>query len=113
MDRRHRLTPSRAFGRVFAEGRRGQSGSVVAVARPSGEQRAPRVGVAASKRVGSAVRRNRAKRRLREAVRARLACIPAGTDVVLIASPAVVSAPFDAVRADVVGALERAGAIAC
>lgn len=86
---------------------------MVCFARPTDEQRAPRIGIAASKRVGSAVRRNRAKRRLREAVRATLDCIPAGTDVVLVASPRVVSASFEAVKADVAGALDRAGAIAC
>lgn len=50
---------------------------------PRGDDGPARVAVIASRRVGGAVRRNRAKRLLREAVR-HLALAP-GTDIVLIA----------------------------
>lgn len=53
-------------------------------------------GFTASRRVGGAVRRNRAKRRLREAVRHVLGGIDFPLcDVVVIAKPATVDAPFD------------------
>lgn len=75
------------------------------------QQDAIRVGFTASRKVGSAVARNRAKRRLR-ALAAEL--LPAlgkpGTDYVLIGRPATVSRPFDLLRQDLeqaVQAVER------
>ncbi|MFO8075932.1 MAG: ribonuclease P protein component [Actinomycetota bacterium] len=59
----------------------------------------PRVAVVAGKRVGTAVERNRAKRRLRAAAAATPA--PRGRDAVVIARPSAVHAPFDEVRDEV------------
>jgi ribonuclease P protein component len=47
-----------------------------------------------SKAVGGAVVRNRTKRRLREIVRADLASLPPGVDLVVRANPASAEAPF-------------------
>ncbi len=58
----------------------------------AGGQRSPLVGVLAGKAVGSAVRRNRAKRRLREAV-AR-APLRGDRDYLVIAGEAVATVPF-------------------
>lgn len=113
MDGIHRLTSSRAFRRVFSEGHRAQTGAVVCFALATREQRPPRFGVTATRRIGGSVARNRAKRRLREAMRARACALYPGTDVVLIATPAVVDAPFEQLRDDVDGALKRAGVAAC
>jgi ribonuclease P protein component len=55
------------------------------------------VAVVAGRPVGNAVRRNRAKRRLREALRQ--VPIRDGRDYVVIASAAVVRAPFEALVA--------------
>jgi ribonuclease P protein component len=72
----------------------------------------PRIGYTASKKVGGAVARNRAKRRLRALAREALA--PAarpGWDYVLIArADETVSRPFDAMRRDLADALARAHA---
>ena len=69
-----------------------------------------RVGYTASRRVGNAVARNRAKRRLRalakEVLPARAA---AGCDYVLIARTETVNRPFNALRGDLLRALERLG----
>jgi len=63
------------------------------VAVPGGSP-CPRVGVLAGKAVGSAVRRNRAKRRLREA--AALVPLRDDRDYLVIAGEAVTNAPFGA-----------------
>ena len=52
----------------------------------------PRLGLAVPKRVGSAVSRNRVKRRVRELWRARLESIPTGCDYVLVVRPGLVEA---------------------
>ena len=49
----------------------------------------PRLGIAVPKGAGSAVERNRVKRRLRESWRGRIESIPVGRDYVLIARPAL------------------------
>lgn len=51
-----------------------------------------RIGLVAGRKVGTAVARNRAKRRLRHA--ARVADLAPGRDYVLIASSATLSVPF-------------------
>ena len=65
-----------------------------------------RVAVAASRAVGGAVQRNRARRRVREAVRTALAARPdpaSGLDLVVTVRKAAVDAPAALVR----GAVER------
>jgi ribonuclease P protein component len=94
------------FLRVSGAGRRAPTPSLIlqAVAGENGV----RVGYTASKKVGNAVKRNRAKRRLRAAVREVLAPhAVAGHDFVLVARSATVDRPWDALRADLRGALKR------
>lgn len=83
------------------KGIRRRAGGITVFAAPGGSDR-PRVAFVAGRAVGPAVRRNRAKRRLREA----LALVPirAGRDYVVIASEAVTEAPFE----DLVAWLARA-----
>jgi len=52
----------------------------------------PRLGLAVPKRVGSAVARNRVKRRLRDLWRLRIESIPGGNDYVLVVRPGFVEA---------------------
>jgi ribonuclease P protein component len=66
-----------------------------------------RVGFAVSRQMRGAVARNRARRRLREAYRTAGATAPAGVDLVLIARPAALTAPFERLVQDVGGGLRR------
>ena len=63
-----------------------------------GSAEATRVGIIASRRVGNAVERNRARRRLREVVRRHLPLVKEGTWLVLIARRNAVSASFEAIE---------------
>ena len=70
-----------------------------------------RYGVTASRKVGGAVERNRAKRRLREAARAVLPLSAlAGNDYVLVARRETLVRPFDGLLADLARALDAAHA---
>lgn len=70
---------------------------------------ASRFGFSASKRVGNAVVRNRARRRLREIVRVRLAMVAPGWDVVIIARPPLAQARFNQIETAVERLFKQAG----
>jgi ribonuclease P protein component len=93
-----RLRASRDISEVFAERRQRAGRFVVVHARARGDEAATRVAVVASRRVGDAVRRNRAKRLLREA--ARHVAWQNGLDLVLVARASCAAAQFDDVVAD-------------
>ena len=81
---------------------------------PTGEEAEAgtvRVGYTASRRIGSAVARNRAKRRLRAAVAHVMpASAQCGCDYVVIARAATLTRPFDALLGDLAAALSRVSA---
>lgn len=66
-----------------------------------GERREPMVGFVVGKQVGSAVVRNLVKRRLRHLFRERLALLPAGSTVVVRATPRAATATCGELAADV------------
>lgn len=117
MKRRYRLRRRRDFQAVLAAGRVFAGATLVGFAVAAGEGRSePRIGVSVSRRLRGAVRRNRARRRLREAARLYLAgegspLLAAGMiyDVVLIARPAALTAPFADLAREAVMVARRAG----
>ena len=65
------------------------------------EKTLPRVGFTVTRKNGNAVRRNRIKRRLREALRVGLTRdIAAGTDYVIIARPDALTASFESLTCE-------------
>jgi ribonuclease P protein component len=68
---------------------------------------AVRVGFTASRKVGNAVARNRARRRLRSVAREVLSHAEPGNDFVLIARPATVERDYQALVGDLVAGLKR------
>src|SRR3954469_12034854 len=87
----------------------GAKGAVVVQARPRADETLLiRVGFTATKRIGGAVERNRAKRRMREAARAVLPGYAApGVDYVIIARGGVLTRPWARLLDDVKSALIR------
>jgi len=108
MERRARLRRQADFERVRKEGRSWPHPLLVLVALPNGLDYT-RVGVTASRRVGRAVDRNRAKRLLRESARHLYHLVPPGWDLVLIARREILSAREPQVREALGRLLERAG----
>lgn len=106
-----RLTRRSEFLRVAGRGRKAARPALVLQALPQPEGPL-RVGFTATKKIGNAVARNRAKRRLRAAARLTLAeAPPPGWDLVLIARNDTGRRPWDKLLADLRGALRHLGVV--
>lgn len=108
MKRAYRLRRPDQFRRARREGR-SYPGSLLVLSVAVGRRRHIRCGFVVAKSIGGAVQRNRARRRIREAVRLALPAIAAGYDLVFVArSAAVLTASFPAIQAAVEHLLRRA-----
>ena len=100
----HRLRASSDFATALRSPRGARAGSTLMVIHANTtDARAgqpPRVGFVVSKAVGTAVVRNRTKRRLRALMAARVGTIPAGTDVVVRANPRAAQVTSDDLGTD-------------
>lgn len=85
------LRRSSDFRRVLASGRRSRRGAITVVG-AKGAEGETRIGLVVRKDVGNAVRRNRAKRRIRHALTE--VSLEQSMDYVIIADSRVVEAPF-------------------
>lgn len=106
--RANRLRESRAFAELRQEGLREARGCLVANWKLAPGQSVSRLGVIASRRIGSAVVRNRAKRLLREVFRRRQHELITPVDLVLVARSSIVGCACSQVEKDLVGLLRRA-----
>ena len=102
-----RLRARAEFQDVQTTGRRATARYLTMLGKPNRGGR-DRLGIIASRRVGGSVARNRAKRRIREVFRRLSGERPGpGLDLVVIAKPALLEAPFPAVTADFQAALRK------
>ena len=92
------------FQRVYDEGARVHGRFMTVFVLPNGGDM-PRFGVAATRKLGSAVERNRAKRLSREVFRRHK--VAAGLDIVIVPRREMLDAPFDSLEADYTTTLER------
>ena len=67
-----------------------------------------RIGIAASRKVGGAVVRNRIRRRLKAIARDLAPHLPAGTDILISVRPDAAAASSDELRASLLACLRRA-----
>ena len=88
---------------MFQHGTRIERPSLIVVWKECDHAR--RVGFAVSRQMRGAVRRNRARRRLREAYRAARGAEPARADLVIVARRPALTRPFESLVRDVRSAL--------
>jgi ribonuclease P protein component len=99
-----RLRNATDFERVTGTGRRSRHDGLVVYAAPSED---PKVGFAIPRSAGTAVERNRARRRLRELARKHMGT---GHDVAVRAESSAVAADFQELERHLTGALRELGA---
>lgn len=103
LPRRERLAHPQEFQALFRGGDRVERRTLLVFwrAAPAGR----RTGFAVSRQIQGAVRRNHARRRVREAYRVSRHELPDGVEVVVVARPAAGAGPFADVLADMQQAL--------
>ncbi len=96
------------FERVYKVGAKAHGRFMTVFVLPNGGER-PRLGVAATRKIGSSVDRNRAKRLAREIFRRHK--MAAALDVVVVPRREMLDAPFANLEADYHATLKRSGRI--
>lgn len=104
----HRLKGSKRFLEIRRRGRTLVHPLLVMMVMPN-ELSLSRFGFVAGRRLGKAVKRNRARRLMREAIRLRLPTIAPGYDVIVVARQPMQNATFAEVEQAVERLLEQAG----
>jgi ribonuclease P protein component len=92
------------FERIYGAGAKVHGRLMTVFVMPNGTA-TPRLGVAATRKLGSAVERNRAKRRARELFRRRKNI--GGLDIVIVPRREMLDAPFAVLEADYAALLTR------
>lgn len=108
MKRNERINRRGDFQKIYREGRSfANRVAVVYVVKGHGET--AQVAIAAGRKLGTAVRRNRVKRQLREAIRQYWGRIVPGTRLLFIARPGALTVPFAVITQKVRELLGRSG----
>lgn len=96
------LKNSRDFRRVVEGGHRKYLETIITYRLPNQEGKT-RIGISVARKTGGgSVRRNRIKRRIREAIRRNAALVPAGEDIVIVARRGIETAAFGQIEKDII-----------
>ena len=106
------LTENYEFRRVYARGKSAERPSLVAYCmKRGGGAPPPRIGSTASRKIGNAVKRNRARRLLRESARTLYPAIRPGVDIVLVSRGKTPFMHCGTVLTEMTSALEELGVL--
>lgn len=96
------------FQRLYRKGRCAVRPSLV-IYSGKGMRGRVRLGITAGKKVGGAVCRNRAKRRIRELFRLNLPELKNGTDICIVARARILTVPYDKLAVEFKSAIDELG----
>jgi ribonuclease P protein component len=102
--RSERLTRAEEFQAVFQRGARVERPSVLLLWREAPGRR--KAGFAVSRQIGGAARRNRARRRVREAYRVSRGRLPEGVQLVVVARSRAATGPYGEILQEMREALD-------
>ena len=108
---KERLHRDREFKKIFKHGRRANHPAILIYLyeRPD-KTETKRLGLVVSRKLGIAVKRNRAKRRLREIFRLNKHLMKPGIDIIFLPRQPIVRLPFNDIKETVLGLLKKLGA---
>lgn len=106
---RERLHIQRDFNRVSRNGLKLENKAIKILAYKNDGHKIRRLGLITPKRVGSAVKRNRTKRRLREIFRTNKHLLDTGLDLLFISKPETASLDYNSLKNKVLDLLKSAG----
>ena len=96
------------FRRLYAKGKSAATAALAVYVRPNHSQRT-RLGITVSAKLGKAVRRNKVRRRIREAYRIHEDRMAPGFDMVVVARVRSAHAPYAEVERDLLRLLSKLG----
>jgi ribonuclease P protein component len=102
-----RITRSSEYARVYGSGVKFPGKYLILFAAGRGGT-GPRIGITVSGKVGNAVERNRAKRRIREALKLELTESTPNSEMVFVARAVIKTASFEDIRKDIKKLLDKA-----
>ena len=96
------------FRRLYAKGKSSVSPALAVYVRPN-RRRENRLGITVGTKVGKAVRRNKVRRRLREAYRINEGRMTSGWDIVVVARVRAAYAPYAELERELLRLLDKLG----
>ena len=101
------LKENHLFRALYHRGKSAARRTMVLYVMKRRDQAVNRLGITVSVKLGCAVVRNRARRRIREAYRLNEARLKSGFDIVIVARKAAAEAPFDQLEKDLLKLAEQ------